>query len=170
MPSSVPRSRQLGVIDACQHAGCGHTCCEFAEGNYIVFYPGEVQAAIDSGQSLDHLEIAPLAIGGHRAICRAASKANCDGGYKPLDCASYPFFPTVDEGGEIAANLKGGKCPLRTSSLARHRKWVAVTWSKLRDLSPVVAQWIASIRLVGYRRLDGKPNALAAGDCEERPG
>jgi hypothetical protein len=34
------------------------------------------------------------------------------GDLKPLDCASYPFFPAPPSGGEVGLLLKGQKCPL----------------------------------------------------------
>lgn len=145
--------QQLGVIAQCEHAGCGHSCCEFAEGNYIVLYPGEVEAAYHAGKSLGHLQLMPSSGGGHRAICQAADKCTCDDGYKPLDCASYPFFPTIDDGDGVTADLKGQKCPLQVAALRRHRRWVVSAWSKLAAASPRIAEWIAGVKLIGYTRV-----------------
>lgn len=143
----------LGIIDQCQTAGCGRTCCEFAEGNFIVLYPGEVEQAQENGESLTHLEVTPLTHGGHRAICRAGDKSQCDGGYKPLDCASYPLFPTVDDYGHVTVGLKGQKCPLSFASLGAHRAWVVDAWSNLCAARPDVRKWLRAIKLVGYGRV-----------------
>ena len=142
-----------GRIALCAHQSCGHTCCDFAQGNYIAMYPGEVAAARRAGQSLDHLELTPLSFGGHQAVCNASDKAICDGGYKPLDCASYPLFPTVAADGSILAGLKGAKCPLRWGDLAGHARWVVKQWGQLVHRRPRLVNWLRRIRLVGYQRL-----------------
>lgn len=154
MDPRQPAAKKVGVIPDCATAGCGRTCCEFAEGNYIALYPGEVESAIASGASLEHLELAPLPIGGHRAVCRAVDKSSCDSGYKPLDCASYPLFPTCDHTGELGADLKGGKCPLRSEVLKDHREWVIHVWNTLVERLPAVRKWVAAVKLIGYRRID----------------
>ena len=142
-----------GRIPLCAHQSCGHTCCDFAEGNYIVLYPGEEMAARAAGKSLEHLEITPMAFGGHRAICHARDKAQCDGGYKPLDCASYPLFPTVATDGSIRAGLKGAKCPLRLGEIAKHQQWVVQQWLRLAAHRPQLLEWLRRLPLVGYERV-----------------
>ncbi|MCA9240990.1 MAG: hypothetical protein KDA37_12355 [Planctomycetales bacterium] len=153
MAATPATTGALGVIPDCATAGCGRTCCEFAEGNYIALYPGEVEAASKSGQSLSHLELAPLPMGGHRAVCRATDKANCDRGYKPLDCASYPLFPTLDSSGALDATLKGAKCPLLAAALEPHRAWVVRYWNEVCQRFPAAQRWLAEVSLVGYQRL-----------------
>lgn len=140
-----------GQIAQCRHAACGYRCCDFSGGNYIALYPGELNDAVASGASLDHLEVRPSADGGCRAICHADDKATCDGGYKPLDCASYPLFPTIAPDGRVEAGLKGRKCPLIAATIPRHVQWVKAAWTRLAEASPAVRDWIARVRLVGYR-------------------
>lgn len=142
-----------GQIELCPHQGCGFACCSFASENYIVLYPGELEEAQESGQSVGHLEIVSDDLGGHKAICRANETATCDGGYKPLDCKSYPFFPTIDEpSGQVQLGLKGQKCPLQEIHLAGHQKWVLGRWQSLIDSAPRMMDWIRKTRLVGYIR------------------
>lgn len=129
-----------------------------------MLYPGEVDAARQTGRSLEHLRLSPMPHGGFRATCNARDKSSCDDGYKPLDCASYPFFPTIDGDGRIAADLKGEKCPLQTVMLAAHRRWVIAAWTKLSSTVPGIAKWIARTRLVGYSSL--APTELSKQNAE----
>ncbi|QDT68834.1 hypothetical protein MalM25_17590 [Planctomycetes bacterium MalM25] len=144
------KSELPGIIAGCATAGCGYTCCEFAQGNYIVLPPGEVEEAKDRGERLDHLELSPLPFGGWRAICHAQKTSTCDGGYKPLDCRSYPYFPIVDSRQMLTAGLKGAKCPLKGPAIASHRHWVERAWQSLLQSSPELLEWLRSVRLVGY--------------------
>lgn len=155
-----------GTIDACAHAGCGRRCCEFSHGNYIVLYPGEVREAVAAGVSLAHLEIRPSAEGGHRAICKANDKSRCDGGHKPLDCASYPFFPTAGRSPEIlGAGLQSPHCPLRTEMLSRHSAWVAEVWRQLAAQSDSIRRWIRRVTLVDYEPIRTEATTLA---CQQK--
>jgi hypothetical protein len=148
-----------GQIDLCPHQGCGFACCDFAAGNFIALYPGEFEEARSSGASLQHLRCSPDGQGGYRAICQAKQTATCDGGYKPLDCACYPFFPTInDTSGRIQAGLKGEKCPLQARHLADHRQWVLQRWQSLMQTVPGLVDWIRGTRLVGYVRDRGNAN------------
>jgi len=104
-------------------------CCQFDEGNYIVTYPGELDAAEESGKSIQHLDIVGSYHGGYKVVCRAKDTSICDGGYKPLDCKSYPFFPTVSEAG----------------------------WRKLAEQHPLIVDWLEKVRLVGYHRIEISP-------------
>ena len=143
-----------GEITHCPHAQCGFKCCDFAQGNYIVMYPGELAAAQAAGRSTAHLEVADDGCGGHRAICRATDAATCDGGYKPLDCASYPLFPVVDSANSLAAVDKGEKCPLPAEALSVHLRWTLAQWELVIERDPEVVAWLRSARLVGYSRWD----------------
>lgn len=139
-----------GSIELCPHQGCSHTCCDFANGNFIALFPGEVAKAQAESQSLGHLDVVSDGAGGHRAICRARNKASCDNGYKPLDCASYPLFPSVGQNGQLVVMLKGSKCPLQMEDLSAHHSWVESRWLQLRDTVEGLEEWLDSVRLVGY--------------------
>jgi len=135
---------KFGLIEACKkHAPqCHHMCCSFAD-NYIVLYPHEYETA-KSNKS--HLQIIDEDyFGGKKAICvRPCSKND----FKPLDCRSYPFFPRVNEQGEIEV-LRGRKCPLKTEELVNHRREFLKVWRALIKDS-MLLQWIKNIELVGY--------------------
>lgn len=149
-----------GEIIDCASAACGHRCCDFSQGNFIALYPGELNRAVATGKSLAHLEVRPSSDGGHRAICRACDTSSCDGGYKPLDCASYPFFPVARTDGSITVSLFGKKCPLLLTRLARHRAWVAREWSSLVKSSKNVLGWLKATQLIGYRDLQGVSSSM----------
>jgi len=151
MPDSV------GKIPYCLHQDCGFACCDFAADNFIVLYPGELEKAVLAGKSVEHLDYSPDGQGGYRAICQAKNTATCDNGYKPLDCACYPLFPTVDENGHLRAGLKGGKCPLQLRHLGDHQRWVLRRWQELVDSIPQLTEWIRQTKLVGYLRWKNDP-------------
>jgi Fe-S-cluster containining protein len=145
-----------GQIGLCPHQGCGFTCCEFNQGNYIVLYPGELQEARAASASLQHLEIIDNDYyRGARAVCRARDTSTCDQGYKPLDCATYPFFPVVGVKGRVPIELlKGSKCPLQVSQIANHVQWAKRVWQELIAVKPEVADWLYDVKLVGYEPVD----------------
>jgi Fe-S-cluster containining protein len=140
-----------GQIALCPKNDCGYRCCEFQQGNYIVLVPGELDEARKHGLSLDHLRITKEERGGHRAICHARDTGTCDGGYKPLDCQSYPFFPTLGPGeDEVSVLLKGRKCPLVVAELGDHEAWVRGVWNRLIAARPQIRSWLRRVVLVGY--------------------
>lgn len=143
-----------GTIALCPFQSCGFRCCEFQQGNYIVMYPGELETAHALGESTAHLEVLDAYHGGHKMICKAGDTATCDRGYKPLDCQSYPFFPTVPADNEhIEVTLKGSKCPLTTALILDHRRWVGEMWNWLARLHPGVTNWLRQVKLVGYETI-----------------
>lgn len=141
-----------GSIHLCPHKGCGFRCCEFNQGNYIVLYPGEIEEARAAGKSLAHLDIYDEDYhGGARATCHASNTSTCDNGYKPLDCASYPFFPSIGAKGEALQQLiKGSKCPIQAEEIPYHGAWVRLIWQQLIARKPEVAAWLQHVSLVGY--------------------
>jgi hypothetical protein len=166
---SAADSRNDGLLSQCPHNGCAFRCCEFQQGNYIVLYPGELQAAAARGASLSHLHVFDDDDhGGARATCRAASTATCDDGYKPLDCASYPLFPSVSADGVLEGLLKGQKCPLDSAALDIHAEWTLGRWEALAAASPAVAAWLAEVTLVGYAPVRA-PDRLVGGALVARP-
>jgi DNA-binding XRE family transcriptional regulator len=79
-----------GQITSCATAGCGWRCCEFQQGNYIVLYPGELEAAKSGSQPTAHLRIIDADYhGGKKSVCTAKCTASCDGGLKPLDLGDW---------------------------------------------------------------------------------
>lgn len=141
-----------GTISLCPHQGCAFMCCEFQQGNYIVMYPGELEAAIRAGLSVRHLQITEPYNGGFKAVCTAGRTATCDDGYKPLDCKSYPYFPVIKDG-QIHAGLKGKKCPLTPAMTRAHAQFVEHEWRHLAEQVPAVIDWLDHVTLVGYETL-----------------
>lgn len=140
-----------GQITTCATAGCGWRCCQFQQGNYIVLYPGEIDAARASGQSTAHLEITDADYhSGQKAICKAHDTASCDGGFKPLDCVSYPFFPAPPGDGGVELLIKGRKCPLLTQHLHHHAAMIRSAWNAVILRNPRIRSWLNKVRLVGY--------------------
>ena len=141
-------AKSEGNIPTCKSTGCGWKCCEFQQGNYIVTYPSELDAARRAGVSTSHLKVIdPDYQGGEKVVCEAKDTASCDGGLKPFDCKAYPFFP-VDDAGELF--IKGEKCPLQTVHLGAHADSVRATWQEILDHTPAAAGWPARIEMVGY--------------------
>jgi hypothetical protein len=142
---------QQGQIMSCATAGCGWRCCEFQQGNYIVLYPGELEEARAGGQSTAHLTITDADYhGGKKAICKARDTASCDGGFKPLDCVSYPFFPAPPVAGDVDLLIKGRKCPLLPQHLQRHAARVREAWNAIAARNPKILSWLSRVKLVGY--------------------
>ena len=83
-----------------------------------MLYPGELGEAYLNGESTQHLKIIDANYhGGQKAICTAKDTASCDGGLKPLDCKSYPFFPAPSQGDSIDRSLKARNARYRRSVL-----------------------------------------------------
>jgi Fe-S-cluster containining protein len=162
-------TRSGGTIALCPHKGCNFCCTEFTSGNYIVLYPGELEKAAASGLSMAHLKVIDENYyGGARAICEAKERKNCDGGYKPLDCASYPFFPAPvfhdPELSNVDGLVKGTKCPLIPAEIREHERWVRDIWNALIVEKPTIIDWLRQVRLVGYEPVEtGVPADSAQG-------
>lgn len=138
-----------GLIKGCNLINCGYRCCEFQQSNYIVLYPGELEGA---NESISHLKIiSDNDHEGKRAVCTASNTGTCDGGYKPMDCKSYPFFPVI-ENNCISTLIKGDKCPLTRSNLIVHAQWVTDAWTYMIS-DKKIKDWLATVKLVGYSGL-----------------
>lgn len=141
-----------GKLKICPFMGCGFKCCDFNVGNYIVMHPGEYES---TELSTSHLEVLDDDYhGGKKVVCKAKNCADCDNGYKPLDCQTYPLFPIVKEGKISGAWLKGSKCPLQKEHLPI--AWfnsITDKWNKA-----ACNEWIKKVDLVGYEKvkIDGK--------------
>jgi hypothetical protein len=141
----------VGAIPLCPHMGCAFKCCDFQQSGAILLYPGELEQAIAEGKSVAHLEILDGNYHqGKRARCRAADTRSCDHGYKPLDCASYPFFPVASPqsgngAGHATLVVKDAICPIHSSQISYHRRYVAERWRALLKRIPAVESWLRSI-------------------------
>jgi hypothetical protein len=153
-----------GSIPLCPHKGCAFKCCDFKQMVHILLYPGEIEDARAQGRSLAHLEILEQDYhGGVRVRCRAGNTATCDGGYKPLDCVSYPFFPELHDapdGGDekpILKLSKGGACPIAGHEIPFHERYVKSVWKKLLEERPAVAAWLESFGVIQTDSFDPEP-------------
>ena len=146
-----------GRISLCPYQSCEYRCCDFQQGNFIVTHPGELRHAAAAGKSLNHLRVIDVIGEGHKVICTAEDTSSCDNGYKPLDCQSYPIFPTIEHEEDrfkLTAGLKGRKCPLLVSQVHEHAKWVLDQWTARIRTNPSIAKWLARVSLVGYEQVD----------------
>ncbi|HXU76607.1 MAG TPA: hypothetical protein VN794_08560 [Methylomirabilota bacterium] len=127
---------------------------------HILLYPGELEEARAQGRSLAHLEILEGDYhGAPRVRCRAKNTATCDGGYKPLDCVSYPFFPELPEN-PASAKLtlsKGGGCPIAAHEIPAHASYVTGLWQALMEKKPAVTAWVRSFGSVETDSFDSEP-------------
>ena len=145
-------TQSRGTIPLCPHKGCAFKCCDFQQTGHILLYPGEVEEALAQGRSIAHLEmIDSNHHGGARAKCRAKDTARCDNGYKPLDCASYPFFPMLSAVSNQADRdpwvmvAKDAGCPIRGHEIPYHERYVRDVWRKLIERKPGVVTWLRSV-------------------------
>ncbi len=150
----MSKNEYEGEIPYCPYQSCNFRCCEFNQNNYIVMYPGEIEGAQANNESISHLKLTPYN-GGFKAICIANNTANCDNGYKPLDCRSYPFFPSIIED-KIEVNLKGVKCPLSYNMINKHANWVKCIWEVLVKGDSRISIWLNKVSLVGYKKVKNK--------------
>jgi len=160
-----------GKLSLCPSGGCNYHCCDFGFMAHIILYPGELDAARVAGMSTSHLEIVDDNYhGGQRAKCHATRCIDCDGGYKPLDCRSYPFVPIVTGGSQSGSSLqqlhlgKGTNCPLSLGQLSGHRENVRSWWLQLIDRQPEVLEWIALVSNGPTDPFDQESYELAGND------
>jgi hypothetical protein len=144
-------TEEVGAISLCPHKGCAFKCCDFQQTAAILLYPGEIEAALAEGKLVTHLEILdPNYHGGMRARCRALDTRSCDQGYKPLDCASYPLFPvllpkTDDATPASSLVVKDSVCPIHSSEILDHGRFVVDAWNRLMKTNAAVKSWLTSI-------------------------
>lgn len=168
-----------GIIEQCAKYTkmCDYKCCIFKD-NYILMYPGEREdAKFRDGKTIEHLEV--LDEDGYRGLKVVCTRRCGDGDYKPLDCASYPYFPVV-KNGLITGLIKGEKCPLiqLRANIGVHALWVLRTWQELIDERPLVGKWLEETEMVGYVPEEGvtpiykleKGKRILTGACFGRKG
>jgi len=145
-----------GKINMCAEMDCKFKCCNFDVGNYILLFPGELDDAVKNNKNISHLTILENdKKNGHKAVCTAKQKQNCDNGYKPLDCLFYPFFPKELKRDELTM-FKGIKCPLKVSEINNHILFVHGETQKLLLQDRRVKSWIKKVKLVGYETVEIK--------------
>jgi len=156
-----------GVIPLCPHKGCAFKCCNFQQMAHIVMYPGELEAAVAQGKSVGHLQVLDANFhGGVSVRCRAQDTSNCDHGYKPLDCVSYPFFPELspapagtDQPRPPVTTCKGAGCPIASHEIPYHERFVRETWQRLVDGDEKIAAWLVAFGSEYTDSVDPEPYA-----------
>lgn len=142
---------------------CGYHCCHqrplptavdlVDPSEAILLAPGEVEGATAPA---NHLTISRItAAGGRFARCAqdGFDQSTCSEAtnFKPLDCRSYPFFPSMSEGRLVL--LKDQRCPLGSAQqqeLDAHYWSVRTAWQQLMTSSAAARNWIQSISLPTY--------------------
>lgn len=107
-----------GLIESCRNSGCGWKCCDFGSNGHIVMLPSEYESA---DKSLSHLKVVnDNDNGGKHVKCIAKDKSNCDGGYKPIQCRTFPLFINMNRGSLYTQ--RSMRCPLSNDVLMLHKK------------------------------------------------
>jgi len=140
--------QDFGLIKDCEKhvSQCKCICCKFDD-NYIVLYPGEFETTkLKKG----HIKIIDdNYFGGKKAICLRPCNED---DFKPLDCKSYPYFPKINEKGELKI-IKGSKCPLNEEELISHKKIFSEIWDYLIK-NKEIFEWLKKIELIGYEETE----------------
>lgn len=153
-----------GKLNACQHyaAKCHYRCCQqerprgkqrAVPEDSLLLYPLELRGRAKRG----HIFITRRKCnGGQLGYCDPSKicQAHCDlrRNYKPLDCRSYPFFPGINNRGELIL-LKDQRCPLgarKQDGLEKAYANALIMWRSIIRKSPSVKVWIKSFRLPTY--------------------
>lgn len=155
----------LGCGEASQE--CHYRCCDqskpgtadFCQENALLLYPGEWESAegskshIDISVENDHE--------GKLGYCAKErfdqSSCHPDKNFKPLDCKSYPFFPTIIDG-KMKMALDVMRCPLSRDpqALLQHYNYILSLWLAVAEKNPSVIEWIKTKKLDGYIIYDPK--------------
>ena len=126
----------INKIEACFNMGsiCGFKCCNHTHNkhsHFIMMYPGEY----DSSQLPKvHIEILEERYGAliGRCLHSISERKDCDGNnkFKPLDCYSYPFFPSI-KNGQLILKVDSVRCPLSRENIQTHYWQVMKVWQEL---------------------------------------
>ena len=140
--------QEFGKIKSCNNHidHCKNKCCSFTD-NYIVLYPGEYEEATGNKSRLIITD--EDYFGGKKAICTGYCTED---DFKPLDCKSYPYFPTINKQGDIKL-LKGTKCPLQDEELIEHKQRCIEVWQDIIQNNNIF-NWLKMVKLIGYKPVD----------------
>lgn len=158
----MTRLEVLGQIDSCTEGSiiCHYRCCDqgkpsddnFDPEGSILIHPGELQE-LGTDRSKHILLQDEDFHGGRLGRCDGEhfDQSSCDPSrnFKPLDCVSYPFAPTI-KGGDVTLSIDTERCPLSLSALDEHALAVRELWRDVIASNPLVANWIEQLRLEGY--------------------
>lgn len=102
-----------GELNPCKKAGCDWKCCNFGSEGHIILLPNEYESAIEKKEHLKVID--DNYMGGKKIKCTAKDRANCDDGYKPIQCKVYPLW--IDGKNTAKRSLK---CPLDNKDVKEH--------------------------------------------------
>lgn len=112
---------------------CHYKCCDHIDSSYYLFmYPGEFES---STLYKGHIQIIGEKYGAMLGKCKCTvnEREKCDGRewFKPLDCWSYPFFPSIING-KLTLKVDSIRCPLSASfDLHEHHNQIFEKWNNL---------------------------------------
>lgn len=138
---------------------CHFRCCDqsleknesISPENSILLFPGEYES-VSEKINKNHIEIRANFFGGFLGFCNPnvlnQKACSLNNNFKPLDCSSYPFFPTIVNGNlELTADIK--RCPICLDELVNHYFKIKKLWENLSK-DKKIREWIKNIKLNGY--------------------
>lgn len=162
MGNSLPiNGTEAGRILDCEECSsvCHFRCCDqsrereedFGLDNALLLYPGEWESARE--ETRRHILITMDDFhGGKLGCCDRGNfdQSQCDPtrNFKPLDCLSYPFTPSIGEAG--LEFLIDPRCPLATRDLGAHFENIRRRWEQALASNPSVVDWISHLKIDGY--------------------
>jgi hypothetical protein len=139
---------------------CDWDCCRY-EDSYILFLPGEWEAAQELDYSVDHYSVLDRNYRGGvkvqpRSLGCCVDPVEGARAYKSLDCRIFPFWFQIDD--DELVLTQGLSCPIVRLGLSIHRQ---------RDQAAMVAQLVArdgelveflrAARMINYETVPGVP-------------
>jgi len=116
-----------GLIKHCKNSGCGWKCCDFGSKGHIVMLPTEYESV----NNVSHLKVInDNDNGGKHVKCIAKDKSNCDNGYKPIQCRTFPLFVSFNKDRYFAE--RSMRCPLSSDLLKSHKE---KSWKIINEFS-----------------------------------
>lgn len=134
-----------GLLAQCRTAGCGWKCCNFGKDGYILLLPNEWKQAEGLKSHLVVLDADYF--GGRKVKCIAQDCSNCDGGYKPIMCRTYPFWMR-----SVSKRIlvKSEKCCLKYEPLTAHAKYVKELFAEYALRNEGVDRFLRSAHIDRY--------------------
>ena len=115
----------INKIEACSNMSsiCEFKCCNQTHNThsyFVIMYPGEYES---SQLPKEHIEILDERYGAliGRCLYSIYERKNCNGNnnFKPLDCCSYPFFPSI-KNDQLILKVDFVRCPLSRENIQTH--------------------------------------------------
>lgn len=155
--------QQLKIV-SCQlvvNAGdCNWNCCIYT-GSYCLMLPGEYEAAIALGYSVDGYDIVDNNYFGGKKVVPNTKKC-CVGPempsnhYKTIDCWFYPVWPHVEK--DAIKMIVGKLCPLQGTAVTEVKEQALVIegYTKKLITDPKIRYFLEQAEMIGYEPLEYK--------------